>query len=94
MPRGEAGVRLIPGISHGQVLQRISRLLSELTRRRLETLLQEKLEIKWGHMLEDISSYESEHFSSFKKKDNIHTRFLIYLESTPQSGNPYCLDHN
>ena len=63
-------------------------------RRRLEALLQEKLEIKWGHMLEDITSYESEHFLSFKKKDNIHTRFIIYLESTPQSGSPYCLDHN
>jgi len=46
-------------------------------RGRLESLLRESLEVKWGYALQDISTKGPEHTLHFKDEEEIQSRFLV-----------------
>jgi 2-polyprenyl-6-methoxyphenol hydroxylase-like FAD-dependent oxidoreductase len=46
-------------------------------RGRVEGLLRESLDIRWGHVLENVSSSGAKHVLKFKGKDDIRSDFLV-----------------
>jgi 2-polyprenyl-6-methoxyphenol hydroxylase-like FAD-dependent oxidoreductase len=46
-------------------------------RGRVEGLLRESLDIRWGHVLENVSNNGAEHVLKFRGKDDIRSDFLV-----------------
>jgi 2-polyprenyl-6-methoxyphenol hydroxylase-like FAD-dependent oxidoreductase len=43
----------------------------------LESLLRENVDVKWGHVLQDISSQGSEHILNFKNNEKVESAFVV-----------------
>jgi 2-polyprenyl-6-methoxyphenol hydroxylase-like FAD-dependent oxidoreductase len=43
----------------------------------LESLLREDVDVKWGHMLQDISSQGSKHILNFKNNEKVESAFVV-----------------
>jgi 2-polyprenyl-6-methoxyphenol hydroxylase-like FAD-dependent oxidoreductase len=43
----------------------------------LESLLRENVDVKWGHVLQDISNQGSEHMLNFKNKEKVESAFIV-----------------
>jgi 2-polyprenyl-6-methoxyphenol hydroxylase-like FAD-dependent oxidoreductase len=43
----------------------------------LESLLRENVDVKWGHVLQDISSQGSEHILNFRNNEKVESTFVV-----------------